>query len=73
MLKLCKLFGNKNIQFSFFDNKLLIAITIKQNMFETGTLFRTSPDRAQIELAFKQFYTVCSVVVILKLNQHIGM
>ena len=73
MLKLCELFGGKNIQFSFFDNKLLIAINTKQDMFETGTLFKTLPNREQIELAFKQFYTVCSIVDILKLNQHTGM
>jgi Ca2+/Na+ antiporter len=73
MLKLCKLYAGKNIQFSFFDNKLLIAINTKQDMFETGTLFKTSPDKEQVERAFVQFYTVCSIVDILKLNQNIGM
>lgn len=73
LLKLQKLYGGKGIQFSFKDNKLLISIATKQNMFETNSFFQSNLNRKTIDLAFEQFYTVCSIVPLLKLNMRIGM
>lgn len=73
LLKLQQLYEGKNIQFSFKDNKLLIAISTRQNMFETNSFFKSNLDRKTIDLAFEQFYNVCSIVDILKLNIRLGM
>jgi len=73
MLRLRDLYGGKSIQFSFDNNTLLLAIPTKQNMFEANSFFRTNTDKKQIDLVFEQFYTVFSIVNLLKLNQRIGM
>lgn len=73
LLQLQKLYAGKNIQFSFKDNMLLIAIATKQNMFETNSFFKSNLNRKTIDLAFAQFYTVCSIVHLLKLNIRLGM
>ena len=56
LLKLQKLYEGKNIQFSFKDNKLLIAIATKQNMFETNAFFKSNLNRKTIDLAFEQLF-----------------
>ena len=73
LLKLQKLYEGKSIQFSFNNNKLLIAIATKQNMFETNSFFKSNLRKQNIDLAFEQFYTVCSIVRLLQLNIHTGM
>lgn len=73
MLKLRDLYEGKSIQFSFYQNTLLLAIPTRQNMFEANSFFRTNTDKAKIDLVFEQFYTIFSIVKLLKLNQRIGM
>lgn len=73
MLKLRDLYDGKLIQFSFTDNKLLIAVQTKQNMFEANSFFRSNMNKKKIDLVFDQFYTVFSIIEILKLNQRLGM
>lgn len=73
MLKLRDLYGGKSIQFCFYQNTLLLAITTGQNMFEAQSFFRSNSDKKKIDLVFEQFYTVFSIVDLLKLNQRIGM
>ena len=73
VLKLRDLFGGKSIQFSFFNDKLLLAIPTKQDMFESCSFFKTALNKPQIDLVFDQFYLVFSIIKILKLNQKIGL
>ncbi len=73
MLRLRDLYGGKSIQFCFDNNTLLLSIPTKQNMFEANSFFRTNTDKKKIDLVFEQFYTVFSIVNLLKLNQRIGM
>ena len=73
MLRLRDLYGGKSIQFCFDNNTLLLAIPTNQNMFEANSFFRTNTDKKKIDLVFEQFYTVFSIVGLLKLNQRIGM
>ena len=72
ILQLRDLFGGKSIQFSFRDNTLLIAIATKQNMFEAHSFFRSNLNKKKIDKVFEQFYTVFSIIKILKLNQRRG-
>ena len=70
ILKLKKLFKGKSIEFSFFDNKLLIKIPTKKDMFEPSSLFKPATDYNRIEQAFNQFCAVFAIIDILKLNRH---
>ena len=73
MLKLSELYGGKSIQFSFNNNQLLLAIPTNQDMFEACSFFRSNVNKKKIFRVFEQFYTVFSVVDILKLNQKTGL
>ena len=73
MLKLRDLYDGKSIQFCFNHNTLLLAIPTKQNMFEANSFFRSNINKKKIDLVFEQFYTIFSIVKLLKLNQKIGM
>ncbi len=73
MLKLRDLYGGRVMQFSFKDNKLLIAIQTKQNMFEANSFWCTNLNKKKIDLVFNQFWTVFSIIKILKLNLRLGM
>ncbi|MBR1825261.1 MAG: DUF3137 domain-containing protein [Alphaproteobacteria bacterium] len=73
MLKLRDLYDGNSIQFCFYRNKLLLAIPTRQDMFEANSFFRSNLNKKRIDLVFEQFFTVFSIVKLLKLNQHIGM
>ena len=73
MLKLKELYGGTNIQFSFNDDKVLIAINTRENMFEPCSLFKSNLRGKQIYKVFEQFMTIFSVIDILKLNQKTGL
>lgn len=73
MLKLQDLYQGKNICFSFIENKLLIAISTKENMFEANSFFRSNINKKKVDTVFEQFYTIFSIVDILKLNKRLGM
>lgn len=73
MLKLRDLYEGKSIQFSFIHNTLLLSIETKQNMFEANSFFGSNADKQRVDLVFEQFYTIFSIVKLLKLNQRIGM
>lgn len=72
MLKVRQAYKSNKIQFSFFDNKLLIAIDAKKNMFESTSLFRKTTDRKLIDETFEQFISVMAIIELLKLDRHTG-
>ncbi|MBR1600115.1 MAG: DUF3137 domain-containing protein [Alphaproteobacteria bacterium] len=73
ILKLRDLYDGKSIQFSFIHNTLLLAIPTKQNMFEANSFFRSNANKKKVDTVFNQFYTIFSIIKLLKLNQKIGM
>jgi len=73
MLKLRDLYQGKSIQFCFNQNTLLLSIPTRQDMFEANSFFCSNLNKKKIDLVFEQFYTIFSVVRLLKLNQRIGM
>ncbi|MEE6207416.1 MAG: DUF3137 domain-containing protein [Alphaproteobacteria bacterium] len=73
MIKLRDLYDGKSIQFSFRNNTLLLAIPTKQDMFEANSFFRSNINKNKVDIVFEQFYTIFSIVKLLKLNQRIGM
>ena len=71
ILQAQKVFKGKNIQFGFFDNKLLISIEAKQNMFELSSIFQRTTNRKMIDRAFAQFAAVMEIIDTLQLNKYI--
>ncbi|MBR1605228.1 MAG: DUF3137 domain-containing protein [Alphaproteobacteria bacterium] len=69
ILKVRDIFHGKKIQFSFFDNHLLIAIHTSTDMFEPSSLFKCSTDRRPINNVFEQFLAVFAIIEFLKLTQ----
>ena len=72
MLTVRNAYKTNKIQFSFFDNCLLIAIDTKKDMFESTSLFRKTTDKKIINQVFEQFISVMSIIEFLKLNQRTG-
>ncbi|MBR1840508.1 MAG: DUF3137 domain-containing protein [Alphaproteobacteria bacterium] len=73
IIKLRDLYEGKSIQFCFQNNTLLLAVPTKQNMFEANSFFRSNINKKKIDRVFDQFYTIFSIIKLLKLNQRIGM
>ncbi|MBQ9271770.1 MAG: DUF3137 domain-containing protein [Alphaproteobacteria bacterium] len=73
MLKLRDLYEGKSIQFSFKFNRLLLSVPTHQDMFEANSFFKSNLNKQKIDLVFEQFYTIFSIVKLLKLNQRIGI
>ena len=71
MVRLRDTFNSKKMEFSFFENKLFVAVSTGKNMFETSSIFKSSTDYKSIEKVFDQFYAVFSIVDILKLDKKI--
>ncbi|MBQ8869809.1 MAG: DUF3137 domain-containing protein [Alphaproteobacteria bacterium] len=69
MLKLKKLYKGSDIQFSFVNSKVIIAINTGKNMFEPCSLFKSNLQEKQIYQVFEQFMTIFKIVDILKLYQ----
>ena len=69
ILKVREVFKGKKIQFSFFDNQLLIAINTSADMFEPASLFKRSTDRRPIDTVLEQFISIFAIVEFLKLTQ----
>lgn len=63
-----KLFHGKYVDFGFFDNKLLIAVHTRKNMFETTSLFTPALDYQKVSEVVNQLYSVFSIIDIL--NTH---
>lgn len=68
ILAVKKLFHGKKIDFSFWDNNLLIAIHTNEDMFETTSLFNSTLDYRKVLEVICQMYSVFSVIDALKLQ-----
>ena len=69
ILKVKDCFNGKKIQFSFFDNKLLITIHTTKDMFEPASLFKCSTNRQPINDVLEQFISIFNIVDLLKLTR----
>lgn len=73
VLELKKLYQGKKVEISFYDNKILIAIDTRENMFEACSFFKSNLNKKKIDSVFEQFWTILSIVHILKLNEKLGL
>lgn len=73
ILRLKELYAGKKIEISFNNSKILLAIDTGEDMFEACSFFKTNLNQKRFEKVFEEFWTLFSIVNILKLNQNIGM
>ena len=73
IIKLRDLYEGSAIQLCFSNNSLLISIPTKQDMFEAHSFFGSNVNKERIDLVFDQFYTIFSIIKLLKLNQRTGL
>lgn len=73
ILEVKKRFHGRKIEFSFFDNKLFIAVSTGKDMFETTSLFSTTARYGRMREVVSQFYSVFSIIDLLKLNKKTGL
>lgn len=60
------LFHGKSIDFSFFDNKMLIAIHTRKNLFETTSLFSQALSYHKVREVVSQLHSIFSVIDVLE-------
>ena len=68
ILEVKRRFKGMNIEFSFFDNKLLIAIPSSKDMFETTSLFKSALSYYRMQNVVYQFYSIFSIIDLLKIK-----
>ena len=61
-----KLFHGKDIDFGFFDSKLMIAVHTSKNLFETTSLFTPALDYAKVREVVSQLYSIFAVIDLLQ-------
>lgn len=69
MLNVQNAFKGKKLQFSFFGNKLLIAVSTSQDMFESHSIFCKATNRKYINAALEQIISILEIIEILKLKK----
>ena len=70
MLAIKRLFHGKSIDFSFFDNKLLIAVHTRKNLFETTSLFVPALSYHKVREVISQLNSIFSVIDVINENKN---
>ena len=65
LLEIKKLFHGKHIDFSFFDNKLLIAVHTRKDMFETTSLLSSALNYNKVREVVSQLHSIFKILDIL--------
>lgn len=73
LLGLRELYQGKKIEVGFFNNKILIAIDTRQNMFEACSFFKTILNKDRFDQVFEQIWTIFSIIHVSKLNEKTGL
>jgi hypothetical protein len=66
-------FGGKGIECSFFQNNLLMMISIERNMFEPGSIFEREDFIDDAKSLLKEMTTIFQVVDTLQLDLDVGL
>ncbi|MBP3687378.1 MAG: DUF3137 domain-containing protein [Alphaproteobacteria bacterium] len=61
LLKVKKCFHGNKLDFAFYDNKLLIAVSTNKDMFETTFLLQKAASYHKVNEVVSQLFAVCSV------------
>ena len=68
MLNIKKMFHGKHIDFSFFDDKLLIAVHTQKYLFETTSLLTSTLRYTKVREVVNQLYSIFAIIDILELE-----
>ena len=66
MEEIKQLFHGSGVDFSFFDNKLLIAVHTRKNLFETTSLFSEALNYHKVREVVGQLHSIFSMIDILE-------
>jgi len=66
-------FGAKKAKCSFYDDKIMFAITTSKNLFEIGSIWHTLKDPKIVQVMFSELYTVYQMINHFKLDQKTGL
>lgn len=61
-----QLFHGSGVDFSFFDNKMLIAVHTRKNLFETTSLFSPALNYHKVREVVSQLHSIFSIIDILE-------
>ncbi len=73
LLNLKTVFGTEKLKCSFYDDKLMIAIETKQDLFEIGDLHISLKDPQQINAFYNEISSILRMVEYFKLDEKIGL
>lgn len=73
LLELSQLFGTGNIQCSFYENRLLLMLSSKENRFEVSSIFKPATFVDDINTILQQMHVLFRIIDVLKLDQKIGL
>jgi len=73
LLRLGRSFGGKHVECSFFDDKLLMKIAVKRNLFEAGSVFEPEDFVDDAKQFLEDVNLIFAIIETLKLDQDIGM
>ena len=66
-------FGAKKAKCSFYDDKIMFAISTNKNLFEVGSIWHSLDDPKSINQLFNELYSVYQMIDYFKLDQKIGL
>lgn len=73
LLSLSRAFGSERIQCSFYDDRLLMMIPVRRDLFEPGLIFKVEDFVDDSKSLLKEMNLIFQIINILKLDQNIGM
>lgn len=66
-------FGAKKAKCSFYDDKIMFAISTNKNLFEVGSIWRSLEDPKTLNQLFDELYSIYRMIDYFKLDQKIGL
>lgn len=73
LLNLQTAFGTKNIKCSFYDDKFMVAIETKKDLFEIGNLHTSLKDLTMINEMYDQLSSIYKMIDYFKLDEKTGV
>ena len=66
-------FGTKKVKCSFFDDKFMIAISTKKDLFEIGKINKPLTDPENLETFYNELNSIYQMIDYFKLDERIGL
>ena len=66
-------FGTNNLKCSFFEDKIMFAISTNKDLFEFGSLYQSLKNSKSVEEFYNQIKSIQDMVEHFKLNEKTGL